>query len=434
MSSDTLDSDSLRVTLRHCSDHRSLARAACVCKFWRAASASCWAAAHSRAFGRHSTCWAPVLESAPDDRARVMMRTKAAEMRRAGLCHHRILPFELGPTPETSPFFMSSMSVDGAWVGIGEFSGLVSLWDMRTGRRLWRCEQMRGAGEVSDLHVDAVAGLVAVVWTGGTLCEEGLAGILRTSDGASVAVVSHDRRTMEACLEPGAATVPTLPWAGLHGTHVYTGARLLSRPREPLPWRLATVALVDEAPPGADEAPRNGVPVCCLWQPATGPGVARDAPSIVQGLSPAARADASVTGGGEELGLRLLRTSDPGALITEQAGVVAEATLQGGEVRRGPTGIPRTERKSCRACAILLPQHPVAGGLGVPNAAPVGSVTGEPQPLRSLHAAHARRDRAAAAVLGRLGWHRLFADPHDLTAGGASRPRLVGRSPRRSRA
>ena len=329
MSSDVLDFDMLRITLRHCSDHRSLARAACVCKSWRAASASCWSAAHSRAFGRHSTCWAPILESAPDDRTRVMMRTKAAEMRRNGLCHHRILPYELGLSPETSPFYMSAMSIDGPLLGIGESSGMVSLWDMRVGRRLWRCEQLFGAGEVSDLHVDAVAGLVAAVWTGGGHAtgggwhvKEGWAGLLRTSDGMTVAVLSHDRRTMEAHREPNATPLPTLPWAGLHGTHVYTSARLLTQPREALPWRLATVALVEaDGPPAADGTVlRSGVPVCCLWQPATGPVAvaAAAAASTHNGgepapwLIPAACAEASLTGGGAELGLRLLRTSEPG--------------------------------------------------------------------------------------------------------------------------
>lgn len=335
MAVDALDVDCLVAVLRHAADHRSLARAACVSKLWNHASSFAWAAAHSRAYGSHSTLWAPVLEPAPDDRARVMMRTEAAQMRRSALCHHRVLPFDIGATPHSSSFFMSALSLDGSWLAIGEFSGVVSLWDMRVGKRAWRSTTLRDIGEVSDLHLDAVGGLVAVACVGTDRAEFecGVATVLSMSDGTTVAEVPHDEKTIREYNRSHREPAVPRSWSGLCGIHIYTSKRLFFKSSaKPLPWRLAAVMLVGASPfPGdlgtadaanalADEG-RRGSPVCYLWQPSH------------SGCTTSANEEAiGQVAGGKQVPLKLLRTSEPGMLISEQAGVMAEAKLVDGEL------------------------------------------------------------------------------------------------------
>ena len=52
------------------------------------------------------------------------------------------------------------MCLDGMLLALGEFAGRMALFDLRTGRRLWREESF---GPVADLHVCALSGRVACV-------------------------------------------------------------------------------------------------------------------------------------------------------------------------------------------------------------------------------------------------------------------------------
>ena len=62
--------------------------------------------------------------------------------------------------------------MDGYWLALGEYSGRISLWDLRSGRRQWIVEGAeRMANDPADpymccvdhLHIDAVAGLLSCV-------------------------------------------------------------------------------------------------------------------------------------------------------------------------------------------------------------------------------------------------------------------------------
>ena len=123
-----------------------ICRARCVCTAWRDAAqmAGVWRAAFQTMFGEHSARWAnlhePVTVAEGDDewRVRCSLRRQAAANRVAGLARCRLLPFEMGPTPNTSPFYIASIALDGPWLALGEHRGCISLWDLRTGKQKWR--------------------------------------------------------------------------------------------------------------------------------------------------------------------------------------------------------------------------------------------------------------------------------------------------------
>ena len=94
-----------------------LCAASATCRALRALAPDAWTHAFVRDYGAHSALWAPILEPVRDaatgSRARVALRLQAAAARRAGRCHHRVLPFRLGDQPSTSPFFISSLCLHG---------------------------------------------------------------------------------------------------------------------------------------------------------------------------------------------------------------------------------------------------------------------------------------------------------------------------------
>ena len=142
---------------------QSLGRAACTCRAIGAEAEPCWERLFREMFGEHSARWAPAIEPARDFRTRVRLRMHAAAARREGTFTHRLLPFDLGASPEASPFFPRALSLDGSLLALGEWSGAVALWELRSGRRRWRHRPRDGAAEsVSDVHLDAVGGVLAV--------------------------------------------------------------------------------------------------------------------------------------------------------------------------------------------------------------------------------------------------------------------------------
>ena len=187
---------------------RSLARICCVSReLGTAAACDCvWREAFARSHGEHSAEWAtmldPVRANAPvlclacgaehDPRAwriRCELRSRAASSRRAGLCHHRTMRFELGDRPETSEFYVSAFALNGCWLALGEASGALSIWDLRSGRRQWRMARTSSYVEddsVDELHLDAVAGLIAA-----SSSYSGIVSIPQVADGKLVAAVSH---------------------------------------------------------------------------------------------------------------------------------------------------------------------------------------------------------------------------------------------------
>ena len=189
---------------------RCLARVCCVSRELGAAAScdSVWREAFARSHGEHSAVWAgtlePVRETAParcpacgaehDPRAwrtRCEVRARAAAGRRAGLCHHRTMRFELGDSPESSPFFVSAYALNGCWLALGEASGALSLWDLRSGRRQWRKVAQGSDGiqrrwSIDEIHLDVLAGLIV-----SSSVENGLVTIHQVADGQLVSVVMH---------------------------------------------------------------------------------------------------------------------------------------------------------------------------------------------------------------------------------------------------
>ena len=243
-----LDDDSalLPYVLDRLTDICSLGRSSRVCRGWCVASATCWTTMHARVFGEHSNRWGGRLEPAPGDRTRVRLRLEAARARTAGLCHERLLLFRPGRTPASSEFFVSSIALDGSFLAIGEYSGVTSLWDLRTGRQLWRVTGGAGQSEghgVSDLHLDGVAGLLATATTTMTLDENassfGVARVLRLSDGICLMEVPHteaELRTLAA--ECGVTLCAAM--GSLARVHVYTDARCVK-------WRRCEAYRVETA-------------------------------------------------------------------------------------------------------------------------------------------------------------------------------------------
>ena len=189
---------------------RCLARVCCVSRELGAAAScdSVWREAFARSHGEHSAVWAGTLEpvrgtpptrcpacGAEHDprawRTRCEVRARAAAGRRAGLCHQRTMRFELGHSPESSPFFVSAYALNGCWLALGEASGALSLWDLRSGRREWRKEAigsngMRRRWSIDEIHLDVLAGLIA-----SSSLEDGIVTVHQVSDGELVSVVAH---------------------------------------------------------------------------------------------------------------------------------------------------------------------------------------------------------------------------------------------------
>ena len=207
-------------------DFRSLARACCTCRMLRSAGAEGWDHHFEMAYGRHSKTWGPALEPATSNRERSMLRVRAAQSRLQGRSHHRHLPFELGATPWLSPFYVSVVALDGPWLAVGEYRGVVSLWDLRRGRRLWQRSVVESDhepfSEVADLHVDAVSGLLAVC-----VASPPRASVHRLRDGALLASVPHCEETM---VFEGTGEAISIPANSLCRVHVYSSARLVVRP------------------------------------------------------------------------------------------------------------------------------------------------------------------------------------------------------------
>ena len=189
---------------------RCLARVCCVSRELGAAAScdSVWREAFARSHGEHSAVWAGTLEpvrgnpptrcpacGAEHDprawRTRCEVRARAAAGRRAGLCHQRTMRFELGDSPESSPFFVSGYALNGCWLALGETSGALSLWDLRSGRREWRKEAvgsngMRRRWSIDEIHLDVLAGLIA-----SSSLEDGIVTVHQVADGELVSVVAH---------------------------------------------------------------------------------------------------------------------------------------------------------------------------------------------------------------------------------------------------
>ena len=189
---------------------RSLARVCCVSRELGVAAScdSVWREAFARTYGEHSAAWAGTLEpvrgtpptrcpacGAEHDprawRTRCEVRARAAAGRRSGLCHHRTMRFELGDSPESSPFFVSAYALNGCWLALGEASGALSLWDLRSGRRQWRKvaegrDGIRRHWYIDEIHLDVLAGLIASCSQ-----EEGIVTVHKVADGELVSVVMH---------------------------------------------------------------------------------------------------------------------------------------------------------------------------------------------------------------------------------------------------
>ena len=102
-----------------------------------------------------TTATAAKLNVLARDLAVLRLRPRA---RHAPALHPRPLlppaPRLLTPIPAPSPQMATARP--------SEHSGSVSLWDARSGRRLWLAERTAGhQAPVTDVHVDAIAGLVA---------------------------------------------------------------------------------------------------------------------------------------------------------------------------------------------------------------------------------------------------------------------------------
>lgn len=189
---------------------RCLARVCCVSRELRVAAScdSVWREVFARSHGEHSAVWAGTLEpvratpparcpaclAEHDPRAwrtRCEVRARAAAGRRAGLCHHRTMRFELGDSPETSPFFVSAYALNGCWLALGEASGALSLWDLRSGRRQWRkvaqgSDGTRRRWSIDEIHLDVLAGVIA-----SSDLESGIVTVHKVADGELVSVVMH---------------------------------------------------------------------------------------------------------------------------------------------------------------------------------------------------------------------------------------------------
>ena len=251
-----------------------LARVACVCGELRAA-ASCdlvWREAFAVSYGQHGAAWAethePVRPGAAPWRTRCELRARAAAGRRAGRCHSRTLPFELGYTPEDSEFFVSVHDMDGCWLVLGEYSGRISLWDLRSGRRQWRVEGAVAAIDpnttdphacfVDGLHLDAVSGLLTCINS-----KLGHARVYRMADGQLLLTLPHYPSVQLA----GGDETPPLTERLLR-CRLYSGERLGDAS---LPLRLMTLCDLTEdedddedAPP--PEWPPRAKPLGLIWK------------------------------------------------------------------------------------------------------------------------------------------------------------------------
>lgn len=240
-----------------------LARVACVCDELRAA-ASCdlvWREAFAVSYGQHSAAWAdshePVRPGAAPWRMRCELRARAAAGRRAGRCHSRTLPFELGYTPEDSEFFVSVHDMDGYWLVLGEYSGRISLWDLRSGRRQWRVEGAVAAIDptttdphacfVDGLHLDSVAGLLTCI-----NCKLGHARVYRMVDGQLLLTLPHYPSVQ---LASGRETPPLTE--RLLRCRLYSGERLGDAS---LPLRLMTLCDLTEDFEDEDDRPLEPPP------------------------------------------------------------------------------------------------------------------------------------------------------------------------------
>ena len=99
--------------------------------------------------------------------------------------------FELGDSPETSPFFVSAYALNGCWLALGEASGALSLWDLRSGRRQWRkvaqgSDGTRRRWSIDEIHLDVLAGVIA-----SSDLESGIVTVHKVADGELVSVVMH---------------------------------------------------------------------------------------------------------------------------------------------------------------------------------------------------------------------------------------------------
>lgn len=315
-----LDGGCLAEVLGHLTDW-GLCCARRVCTAWRdaASTAGVWRAVFEGMHGAHSVHWAaahePVALAPGDDewRARCALRRRAATNRRRGLARARLLPFEMGPTAASSPFFVVSLAVDGPWLALGGH-GHVSLHDLRTGKRCWQQPHAASAAGsddsahlVSMVTVCAVSGHVAALTPA-----DGTVIVRSLTSGDLLHRVDHFELLRglwgELTHLHGGVEVHT-PAGRLERMCTYSPARLgLESGPEAGPLRLVTVAQLPE--PGED---RDGelVPaplVSLLW------------------LLPT-EADAAAPP-------KLLRARE--GAMSEQAGVMAEVYLTPGPRADGP--------------------------------------------------------------------------------------------------
>ena len=206
----------------------------------------------------------------------------------------------------------------------------MSLWDARSGRRLWLAERTAGhQAPVTDVHVDAIAGLVASVSS-----RTSVALVHSLESGAILHAIEHRARPGAAPLVDESTGLPVPPREGrLMRCHLYAGQREQAGLR--VPCRLMTLAVVDaDATAAADDgdgpAPSSlPSPLCLLWEVGSTPADSSPAPSTMANAGPSGAAAAADTApwtldasGPAASGHRLLRTSQ--GLLSEQAGVVAE--------------------------------------------------------------------------------------------------------------
>lgn len=210
-----------------------LAYASASCRELR--QAACWRTAFARFYGEHSAGWAEVAAGGADVdfRALVAMRMSACVSRAGGRSHLRTLYYSFASNPVESEFLPSSMSLDGPYLALGDYSGAVSLWDLRRGRRLWRVSAAEAQpdralhglpeiGEVTAVHCCHLGGLFVSshVSTDATTLT---IWVRRFIDGGAV------RRVL---LFPGMAD-PALPHSNLQlpvlHVHLYTPQKVLGR-------------------------------------------------------------------------------------------------------------------------------------------------------------------------------------------------------------